>query len=285
MDKRDWHRFLHRDPDSHKYDYGHVLVIGGSEAMAGAPMLVARAAMRVGAGLVTVASTKDTLDILERSSEEIMTLELPEWHESDHVVAEVDDFIQQRHVSTVVIGPGLPETADEAIRKLVGQLRVTLVLDAQAISALRGHLKLLKNTAQNKSILLTPHSGEFARLTDSELIRDGHVEHTAVSEFAAYYNVTLIVKHRHTLVASTTGELYENTTGNAGLATAGTGDVLSGVLAGVIAQRIESFMAAKMAVYLHGLAGDVVANIKTEPGMMASDVIEALPEALKLLDD
>lgn len=283
MDKHDWHQLLHREPETNKYDYGHVLVIGGSEEMIGAPVLVARAALRVGAGLVTVASNAAALRVINRDAEEIMTHALPPWHETDAIAREVHKFSKQRHVTAVVMGPGLPIAAEEALRKLLA-IKVPLILDARAITALSGHLTVLKKAAKSTDIILTPHTGEYAKLTNSELLHNAEIEEVAVREFAQEYGVTLVLKRRHSLVANAQGEMYENHTGNPGLATAGSGDVLSGMVVGILAQHIEPFMAAKMAVYLHGLAGDFAAEAKTEPGMIASDIIEAIPQALKFID-
>jgi NAD(P)H-hydrate epimerase len=280
-----WYGLLHRDPETHKYDYGHVLIIGGAMATAGAPVLAARAALRTGAGLVTVASTADVVEHIDRDIEEIMTLSLPQWSEAGKVVATLETYINERHVSVLVIGPGLPVSADEFVRAFLGKINLPTIVDAAAIGALSGHLEALRLAARtNKNIILTPHSGEYARLIGDDTPLDPEEERDSAKKFAQDYDVTLVIKHDHTLVVDAAGNIYQNTTGNPGLATAGTGDVLAGVAAAMVAQNIEPFMAAKMAVYLHGLAADTAVTYKTEPGMIASDVIEAIPEALRLLD-
>lgn len=284
MNKETWRHLLHRDKELNKYDLGHVLVIGGSAEMAGAPVLAARAVLRVGVGLVTIASTAETVELVDRDIEEVMTLPLPDWA-ADECVAKINAFVDERHVSGLVVGPGLPKRADKVIRTLLVDARLPMVLDGEAFSALSRHLDVLKAaTAMNKSIILTPHPGEYARL--NTLFKPGEAdERRVIAAFAKEYQLTLVLKHSHTLVANAAGELYENTTGNPGLATAGAGDVLSGVVAGLLAQGIEPYDAACMGTYLHGLAGDVAAHAKTEPGMIASDIIEALPLALRQLDN
>jgi NAD(P)H-hydrate epimerase len=280
-----WYELLHRAPGTHKYDYGHVLIIGGAEVTAGAPVLAARAALRTGAGLVTVASTIDVVEHIDRDVEEIMTLALPQWNEVERVIAALETYSIERHVSVLVIGPGLPTAADEFVRTFLGKSNLPIVVDAAAIGALHGHLEILRSATRiNSSIILTPHSGEYAHLIGSEAPLDPTAERDSAKELAREYNVTVVVKHDRTLVVDAAENIYENTTGNPGLATAGTGDVLTGVVAAMVAQKIEPFMAAKMAVYLHGLAADTAVTYKTEPGMIASDVIEAIPEALRLLD-
>lgn len=280
-----WKALLHRSPNSHKYTYGHVLIIGGSVAMTGAPILAARAALRVGAGLVTIASTEDTVSLIDRDIEEMMTLSLPPWSRTKECIASIQSFIKSRHVSVLVIGPGLPQDADEVIRALIAELKLPMVADAESFTALSDHLETLElATAANKEIVLTPHPGEYDRLVQ------GHAQYSegsirTIRTFAYNYQVVVALKQNPTIVASPTGELYENTTGNPGLATAGAGDVLAGMIAGIRAQKVPLYESTKMAVRLHGLAGDSAANTKTQPGMIASDIIEAIPKALQIIDD
>lgn len=284
MNTLPWHLLFSRADETNKYDYGHVLIVGGSEAMVGAPVLAARAALRVGAGMVTIASDTKTVELIDRDIEEIMTLSLPSWNEVDKVIATIEEFISERHISTVVIGPGLSELADDAIRTLMVKIKLPMVLDARVFTALSGHLSVLRSAADmHANILLTPHTGEYARLVKVGLL-DDHISPTSLERFAKDYNVTVVLKSHHTLVVSAKGQRYKNTTGNPGLATAGSGDVLAGILAGMLAQGVKPYDAAQMAVYLHGLAGDKVAAATTEAGMIASDIIECLPSVLNELE-
>lgn len=286
MDTKVWHELLRRLPNTHKYDYGHVLVIGGSEAMCGAAVLVARAVLRVGAGLVTVASTEDAVRLIDRDVEEIMTFSLPSWEKTEECLEAVRSFIHERHVSALIIGPGLPRDADETIRALLA-IELPVVADAEVFAALSNHLDALKvATSRNKNIIITPHPGEYHRLVYGQSQYEGNDTGASIRRFAQDYGVVVVFKQHRTLVVNVDGEFYENTTGNPGLATAGSGDVLTGIIAGIVAQKItSSYGAAKMGVYLHGSAADIAVQSTTEPGMIASDIIDALPSALQRLDN
>lgn len=258
---------LDRPADSHKYDYGHVLVAGGSPGMVGAPLLSAMAAFRTGAGLVTIASEPSVADKLERRVKEIMTLRL-------ELGTDLERFVTDRKISVAVIGPGLKPT--ERSVDLLGQLlrtKLPLVIDGGALALVKDNIP--------EGAILTPHTGEFQRLVSEGLPEERQELKPIAAKFAKIHKVTLVLKGEPTYVAHPDGSVHENTTGNPGLATAGTGDVLTGVIAGLIAQGIKPAEAAEAAVYLHGLAGDIAAKAKTEPGMVAGDVIEAIPEALR----
>jgi hydroxyethylthiazole kinase-like uncharacterized protein yjeF len=273
-----FHRLLERPTDANKYDFGHVLVVGGSPGMVGAPFLAAEAALRTGAGLVTIASHANIIDKLEKRAEEIMTWRLDD--DSTAAVETVMSFVTARKVSVVVIGPGQAPAFAGLAPVLLSKLNVPVVIDAGAITAFHGRLDLLKQAGNhNRNIILTPHAGEYQKLTGHKPPTNSKKLKQLVSRFAKDYSVTLILKGHQTLVARPDGRLYENLTGNPGLATAGTGDVLSGVIAGFLAQRVTDIEAA---VYLHGLAGDLAAQAKTQPGMIASDVIDQIPAALRL---
>lgn len=285
MDKKTARQLFARIPGTNKYDYGHILILGGSEAMVGAPVLAGRAALRVGAGLVTIASTSETVDLIDRDIEEIMTLSLPSWSDVEKAIHTIEMFIKSRHVSVLVIGPGLPATANKLTRTLLLSVELPTVLDAEVFTALGAHLSVLHLAAKtNNNIVLTPHAGEYARLVQGEPQYSAKGGQAALRKFAHDHNVTLVLKNYPTLVVNAGGEIYENTTGNPGLATAGSGDVLTGIAAGLLAQKINAYEAAQMAVYLHGMAGDKAAESNTEPGMIASDIIEFLPRVLKELE-
>ncbi|HUY85041.1 MAG TPA: NAD(P)H-hydrate dehydratase [Candidatus Dormibacteraeota bacterium] len=269
-------QLLKRSPETHKYDYGHVLVVGGSPGMVGAPLLAAEAALRAGAGLVTIASHATAADKLEKRVREVMTLRLPA--DLSAAVDELAAFIKRRKVSVVVIGPG--QTPDFAALSpaLLSKIRIPVVIDGGALGAFQGKLENLKKAAH--PLILTPHAGEFQKLTGAKPPTGREQLRRVTAQFASEYQVTLVFKGHHTLVAHPDGQVYENTTGNPGVATAGTGDVLSGIIAALLAQVPDTAQAVEAAVYLHGLAGDLAAKAKTEPGMIASDVIEQIPMAL-----
>jgi len=157
-----------------------------------------------------------------------------------------------------------------------------MVIDADGLNALVGHLKIVRESRiENRELILTPHPGEMAKLLGVSVkkVQDDREEIT--KKFARDYKVTLVLKGQHTIVADNKGQLHINKTGNPGMATAGSGDVLTGIIAAFLGQGLNSFDAAKFAVYLHGLAGDLAAKEKTKMGMIASDIIDKIPEAIK----
>lgn len=275
MDKAILERLLHRPPNSNKYDFGHVLIIGGSAGTVGAPLLSAKAALRTGAGLVTIAAPAVVAGKLERRVEEIMTLSLPQ--DQTQVTETLINFINKRHVNAVVVGPGLSEQFAPACRAFLSDLKQPIVLDAGGLLAFKGRFDELKTIAQRTSVIITPHTGEFQKLTG-----ESATDNEALN-LAQKLKLTVILKGHRTLVVHPKGQTYHNATGNPGMATAGSGDVLTGVIAGLIAQSVPADQAAETGVFLHGLAGDMAKQDKTEPGMEAGDIIENLPDAIKKL--
>jgi ADP-dependent NAD(P)H-hydrate dehydratase / NAD(P)H-hydrate epimerase len=273
-------RLLDRPLHANKYDFGHVLVMGGSPGMVGAPLLAGEAALRVGAGLVTIASDAHTVGKLERRVEEIMTLTISE--RPKEAVDALATFIKERSVAALVAGPGLRPEYAPVVTALLDQVSIPAVIDAGALIAFHNHLSLLRKIAQhNSGLVLTPHTGEYEKLNAGKLPRDEAVRKQAVVTFAKKHHITLVLKGYHSWVVHPDGTLYQNQTGNPGLATAGTGDVLSGIIAGILAQGVSPAEAAEAAVYVHGLAADLAAASKTEPAMIASDLLEFIPAALK----
>lgn len=276
-------RLCHRAEDSNKYSFGHVLIVGGSPGMVGAPFLSATAAMRIGAGLVTIASSSNVIDKLEERVVEIMTLRI-ELSESSSVDSLIS-FIDKRRVNAVVVGPGLDASFSDFIHSFLPRVSCATVIDAGAISCLNGDLEFLHRIAQkNVALILTPHDGEYKKLTGWNLSVEHQQRIEEVINFAQEQNITLIAKGAHSIIGYTDGTYYENESGNPSLATAGTGDVLDGVIAGILAQGFSVKEATQAAVYLHGYAGDLAASVKTQAGMIASDVIEFLPNALRDTD-
>lgn len=273
-------RLFIRQPSTNKYDYGHVLVVGGTLGMVGAPFLSARAALRVGAGLATIASSANVIDKLERKVEEVMTLRLPA--DNQKAAQTLHTFIDERHVKAVAIGPGLDSARTALVKRLLETLAVPVVLDAGGLRAYDNDLAALRAASRhNPKIVLSPHQGEFRRLIGRELPAGKPAVKRLLIGTARATGTSIILKGAHSLVADAKGQCYVNSSGNAGLATAGTGDVLTGMIAGLLAQAFSPFEAAVCAVYLHGLAGDLAAADNTEPGLIASDVSSYLPAALK----
>jgi len=268
---------------SHKGTFGHVGIIAGSVGKTGAAALAARAALRVGAGLVTVATPSSVNDVLEAKLLEAMTMPLPETKARtlarsglDRVVA----FIQAR--TAIAIGPGLsthPETV-ELVQSLMKHLDRPSVLDADALNALAGRASLL--TECKTPPILTPHPGEMARLEVNATTQSVNADRIGTARrFARERGVFVVLKGARTVIARPDGLVAICPTGNPGMATAGTGDVLTGMIAGLLAQGVPAWDAACAATYFHGSAGDLASQHLGQPGMLASDLIAQIPYALQ----
>ena len=267
---------------SHKGTFGHAGIIAGSAGKTGAAAMAAKAALRAGAGLVTVAVPAGVNDILEAKLLEAMTMPMPDTKArtfSRLALDQLKTFIAAR--TAVAIGPGLsthPETV-EVVEALVRQLDRPAVLDADALNALAGRASLL--TECKVPPILTPHPGEMARLEPDATAQSVNADRIGTtSRFARAQGVFVVLKGARTVIARPDGTTAICPTGNPGMATAGTGDVLTGILVGLLAQGLASWEAACAAAYVHGLAGDLAAASKGQAGLIAGDVIERIPEAL-----
>jgi hydroxyethylthiazole kinase-like uncharacterized protein yjeF len=273
-----------RAPDSHKGTYGHLLLVAGSTGKAGAAVLAARAAVRAGAGLVTAAVPEPVLAVVSAGSVESMTLPLPAG-EAGQLAAAAADLVLAAAAgrNVLAIGPGLgqqPETA-AAIRRIVLETALPAVVDADGLNAFAGRAGELRG--RRAPTVLTPHPGELGRLLGIAAAEVQADRPAAARRAAAETGAIVVLKGHLTLVADPAGGLYINPTGNPGMATGGTGDVLTGILGGLAAQRLRLLAAAQLGVYLHGLAGDVAVQSRGERGLAAADLIEALPVAFSRL--
>lgn len=273
-----------RHEGGNKGDYGHVLVVAGSYGKSGAAVLASWAALRAGAGLVTVATPDSVLPIVAAHSPEIMTEPLPATTAGTISLQSFDNDRFNKLLDkkrALAVGPGL-STNDETqrvVHKLVSDRAVPVILDADGLNAFAGRAAQLKNPAGN--LALTPHPGEMARLAGCSIPEVQSKRLALALKSAADWNVNLVLKGHQTIVASPDGHAYINSTGNPGMGTAGTGDVLTGILAGLTAQfgtadwpRVLAF-----GVYLHGLAGDIPYAEFSNAPLMATDLIRALPRA------
>ncbi len=267
-----------RPISSHKYDYGHILVIGGSAGMVGAPYLSALAALRAGAGLATVASSANVIDKLEKRTLEIMTLRLS--NEYKDSIKEIQKYIKSRKVNTIVFGPGLLKANINILKHLITDYDIPLVIDGGALTLINDVEEYIKSRKSPESIILTPHLGEFQRLFSIALPKETNELLAIAKSFTSQLGATLVLKGNPTYVL-VDEQIYKNTTGGPALSTAGSGDVLSGIIGGLTAQHLLPFKAASAAVYLHGLSGDIAASENTEPAVIARDIIENLPKAMK----
>jgi NAD(P)H-hydrate epimerase len=268
-----------RARDSHKGDYGHLLLVAGSPGKAGAAVLAARAAVRAGAGLVTAAVPETILQIVHLGSIESMVLPLAAGLSAEQVLAAAAGK------SALAVGPGLGQEAETvaAIRRLVAAVELPLVLDADGINAFAGRPAEL--AARRAPTVLTPHPGELGRLLGISTAEVQADRPAAARRAAAATGAIVVLKGSLTLIAAPGGGLYVNPTGNPGMASGGTGDVLTGILGGLLAQRLEPLDAACLAVYLHGLAGDLALARLRGPSLAAEDLIASLPAAFADLAD
>lgn len=231
-----------------------------------------------GSGLVTLGIPRSLNTILARKLTEVMTKPLAETEAQTLNIKAYPEIMKfQERADALAIGPGLsrnPETA-KLIRKICASWKKQIVVDADGLNAFSGHLNLLRAT------ILTPHIGEFARLINKpqEYVKKNKEELT--KEFAKRYNVIVVLKGHRSIVVSNKGNIYINKTGNPGMATAGAGDVLTGIIASFLGQGMAPFEAAKSGVYTHGLAGDLAAREKGEASLLASDILANLPKAMK----
>lgn len=268
-----------RSPDSHKGTFGRVLTVGGSTGMTGALCLAAEAALRSGAGLVEAALPKSLEKTVAGKKSEIVTYALEDSDTGYINTGATEEFLAlASRASVVALGMGLgrrPETISW-LHQVLPEVRVPLILDADALSGLAGHTALL--TGHRGAIVITPHPGEMSRLTGLAVDEVQRRRVDVAKHYAMEWQCTVVLKGARTVVADPGGEIYLNQSGNPGMATAGMGDVLAGVIAALIAHRLSPSLAAALGVYAHGTAGDAAARAKGFMGLTASDVVAALPQ-------
>ncbi len=268
-----------RKADSHKGIYGHVLVAGGSANMAGSLILAGKGALKAGAGLVTYMMPWSLHDAVRSQNLEAMTCRLPEQEDGSLGVAAAEPILQQTGNKILVFGMGLSRTTEsmELVKRLVEDINSPLVLDADGLIAL-GEMEGRKKNQH--PLILTPHPGEMARILGRSIREVQENRMTAAREAAAKFNAVVVLKGSRTIIASPGGKLLVNRTGNAGMATGGMGDVLSGIIGALLGQGLDALTAAALGVYFHGLAGDAAAADKGEMGLNAGDIVDYLPHVL-----
>ena len=271
--------FPKRENNSQKGDYGKVLVIAGSAGMTGAAYLSSQTAVTTGSGLVTLAVPSSLNGAMEAKTTEVMTVPLSD--KNGRISAGAIDEILKRvdKADTVLIGPGLGRCDDvsEVVESVLEYSKVPVIIDADGINAVAENMKALSSC----TVIFTPHTVEMSRLTglEREYIEDNRL--VTAKEFAEENGVTLILKGHHTIVTGQDGEQYINITGNSGLATGGSGDVLAGTVASLVSRGINETVASAMAVYIHGLAGDIAKDKYGIESVTASKVMECIPCALR----
>lgn len=256
-----------RRPDTNKGDYGRVLIIAGSPGMTGAAVLASRGAMRSGAGYAILAVPKELVSIVDSMTPEVVTISFQK----------IPRF--KTKADAIAIGPGIG--VNRKAKKLISTLAArptTLVIDADGINNLAQNPKRLKKA--KAKVILTPHPGEMSRLIKKS-IKDIQKNRQAIAlETAERLNCIIVLKGHRTVVADPSGKSFVNPSGNPGMASAGVGDVLTGMIGGLAAQGLSPWDAAVAGVYLHGYAGDLAAREKGEYGMIASDLVDQIPYAI-----
>jgi NAD(P)H-hydrate epimerase len=279
--------FQPRPKDTHKGTYGHLLIVAGSYGKTGAAAMAGKAALKMGAGLVTVATAESCLPVVARTMPELMTEPLPETEArtiSERAVLPVLELIQGK--DALLLGPGMsthPSTS-AFVLSLLGRLKksdMPVIIDADGLNLIAGRPEIL-NSLPRKTVL-TPHPGEFSRLTgmSSAEILKRRLE--VVSDFAQKNKVHVVLKGYRTLIASPSGQVMINPTGNPGMASGGTGDVLSGLIASEAMQVEDLLQAMVNAIFVHGLSGDLAAERIGEKSLTATDLIKFLPEAIRFI--
>lgn len=280
MDKDMKNLLPKRNKKSHKGSYGKVAILGGSEGMAGSTYLSSKAALRVGAGLVFLIVPQSISQILQiKSTEQIVkTIDSHNLKYNENIFKQILDNLIDRDVLAIGPGMGQDPSLNELICKIIHKFKGKIIVDADGLNAISRDVSILEG---KKNIILTPHIKEFSRLTKLKIDEINANRVKIAREFAKKYKLILVLKSEQTIV--TDGDrIYVNKIGNPGMATAGSGDVLTGIIAGLL-PILKEFEAAKLGVYLHLLAGDIAANELSEESIIASDIIKFLPEAIRLM--
>jgi ADP-dependent NAD(P)H-hydrate dehydratase / NAD(P)H-hydrate epimerase len=267
---------------SHKGDYGRILVLAGSRGMSGACYLASNAALRSGAGLVTVGLPKSLVNPLSRRFTEAMMLPLAETSRGTlSVRARTAIKKNLRKQDVLVIGPGLSTNKEtqSLVRQIVSTSEKPMVIDADGLNAFKGKASRFKKL--KVAVVLTPHEGEFNRLFGGGKMKSESDRKKKAITAARKYRVTVVLKGHRTVVASPDGATYINRTGNPGMATGGSGDVLTGVIGAMLGHHIDPFSSACIGVHVHGRAGDLASKKVGELSLIAGDILDFLPDAFR----
>lgn len=275
---------LPRIPDTHKSNYGEILVVAGSVGKLGAAWMTGQSAMRSGAGLVSVGIPDSCHTAMMSKVIELMTIGFPSTEDgtfSFKALEPILDFAKDKDL--ISVGPGITTHPDciKLVHELIKKYEKIIVIDADGINAIAKNVNVLKE--KKGKLILTPHPGEMARLINStsKEVQENRVQ--VAYDFAIRYEVILVLKGYRTLIAFPDGMVYVNPTGNAGMASGGVGDVLTGMIAGFVGQNVKNINQAVLtAVYLHGLAGDIAKEKLGEIPLVASEIMRSIPKAIKL---
>ena len=278
-------RLPSRRADSHKGDFGRALVVGGSRGMSGAIALAGKAALRSGAGLVTLAVPRSVQDVVAAYEPSYMTRGYEE-SEGQFAAEAAQSIIDlSAHSTVVAVGPGLGRSATltEFVQRLYRTIRLPMVVDADALVALAADKNALVNPGGAR--VLTPHPGEFSRLTGAAYAEGSRVADAARLAATDPTGQSIVVLKGHGTIITDGRCFATNTTGNPGMATGGTGDVLTGVITALLCQGLSPLEAARLGAHVHGLAGDLAARKLGQVSLIASDLLEFLPAAFQSLGE
>lgn len=274
-----------RQRNSHKGVYGKASIIAGSFGMTGAAILCGKSALRSGVGLLKLIIPESLHTIITTSVPEAVTVPLAETRKGVFGINQVEKLVQTCEAADVIaIGPGCGQNAEmnEILRHLITLVDKPVIIDADGLNTLARHVDVLRNKVNQ--VVLTPHPGEMSRLTNLPLeVINQHPINTA-REFAAKWKVTVVLKGARTVIALPSGQTYININGNPGMATAGSGDVLTGIITSLVAQGLSPENAAIAGVYIHGYSGDLMVGQKGEYGLIAGDLIEGITQAFRNLE-
>ncbi|MEE1038138.1 MAG: NAD(P)H-hydrate dehydratase [Eubacterium sp.] len=263
-----------RDKHSHKGDFGKILVVAGSKGMAGAALMCGKAALKSGVGLVRFAVPEELFTILQIGLPEAVCIE-----------RDFENKINLKDYEAVAFGSGLgvSEENSSITKKILREYKGKIVIDADGLNTIRKYSLDEELQKSEADIVITPHLGEAARLLEVDKVK---IEERlcAAEKLSSKFGVTVVMKGAETIVLNHE-QSYVNTTGNPGMATGGSGDVLTGIIASLCAQGYDTFEAAKIGVYIHGLAGDICADEIGQTGMTAMDIVEKVPSAFQILNN
>lgn len=271
-----------RKADSHKGSYGRIGIIGGSQGMTGAPYLASMAALMAGSGLVYSIIPKSLETIMSIKLTEVIVRAVDDGGKAYFNKKSLDDIMNITHeMDTIAIGPGfgVDEERELIVDEVIKNYNKPLVIDADGINCISNNRNVLNS--RNQPVIITPHTGEMSRFVGVGIkeIQENRIYYSKY--ISDKYNIIVVLKGTDTIVSSPKGDIYINKTGNPGMATAGSGDVLTGIIASFIGQGLSPFDAARLGTYIHGLAGDLACNKKGENGMIATDILDNIPYSLK----
>ncbi|MBN2753793.1 MAG: NAD(P)H-hydrate dehydratase [Candidatus Goldbacteria bacterium] len=274
----------YRQPNANKGSFGPIFILGGSPGLSGAVVLAAKAALRSGAGIVNVGIPESLHGVVKPGCDEMIVTSLKETSKGMLAYSNKENILKLcAAAKVVIIGPGIgrdPET-QKLVRELVSELKKPLVIDADGINAVAADKNCLKNNT--KDVIMTPHIGEMARLCGIEISEVIKGKIKVLKDFTASFGINVLLKDGRSMLADPQGNMYVNTTGNSGMATPGSGDVLTGLIAALMAHGMQSVQAGILGSYIHGLAGDLLLSETSEEGITAGDIALNIPKAIMKL--